>query len=51
MGNSSNAALIDILNDDSLLHVSYLYRPLLLGEDEDADARLIGGSRQWIREH
>ena len=53
MGNSSNTALIDILNDDSLLYVFCLYRPLLLGKDEDADAdaRLIGGSRPWIGEH
>jgi hypothetical protein len=34
-GNSSHTAPIDILDDDSLLNIFYLYRPFLLGEDED----------------
>ena len=49
MGNSRHTASIHILDDDSLLHVFYLYRPFLLGEDEDADARLWGGTRLWVR--
>ena len=27
----------------------YLYRPFLLGEDEDEYARLVGGSERWVR--
>ena len=34
----------NILDDDSLLNTFYLYRPFLLGEDQDEDARLMGGS-------
>ena len=37
-------ASIHILDDDSLLHVFYLYRPFLLGEDQDDNARLLGGN-------
>ena len=40
---------IHILDDDSLLHIFNLYRPYLLGEDEDDNARLWGGRRQWVR--
>ena len=40
---------IHILDDDSLLHTFYLYRPFLLGEDQDDDARLKGGDRTWNR--
>ena len=28
----------------------YLYRPFLLGEDQDDSSRLIGGERQWVGE-
>jgi hypothetical protein len=44
-----------MLDDDSLLHVFYLYRPFLSGEDQDDDARLFGGNeigtrgRWWYR--
>ena len=48
MGDSISAASIHILDDDSLLNVFYLYRPLLLGEDEDDETRLMGG-RGWAR--
>jgi hypothetical protein len=47
LGNSPHTASIHILDDDSLLHVFYLYRPFLLGEDEDETARLFGGKRNW----
>jgi hypothetical protein len=43
MGNSPRTAPIHILDDDSLLHVFYLYRPFLLGEDEDDGAHFWGG--------
>jgi hypothetical protein len=43
MGNSLRTASIHILDDDSLLHVFHLYRPFLLGEDENDNARLRGG--------
>ena len=47
MGNSLS---IHILDDDSLLNVFYLYRPFLLGEDdEDEDRRLAGGKEGWVR--
>ena len=42
-------ASIHILDDDSLLNVFYLYRPFLLGEDEDEDDRLAGGRGGWVR--
>jgi hypothetical protein len=44
MGNRSRIVSIDMLDDDSLLHVFYLYRPFLSGEDEDDDVRLVGGN-------
>ena len=44
---SPRTASIHILDDDSLLHVFYLYRPFLLGEDEDDDDRLWGGIKGW----
>jgi hypothetical protein len=47
MGNSPHSAPIHILDDDSLLHIFYLYRPFLLGEDEDENARLYGGRGNW----
>ena len=49
MGNSPHPAPIHILDDDSLLHIFYLYRPFLLGEDEDENARLYGGRGNWVR--
>ena len=50
MGNRPRTASIHILDDDSLLHVFYLHRPYLLGEDEGHLARLEGGRRLWVRE-
>ena len=38
-----------MLDDDSLLHVFYLYRPFLSGEDEDEGARLFGGKNIGTR--
>ena len=48
MGSSPGTALIDILNDDALLHVFYLYRPFLLGEDKGGNTHLRGGET-WVR--
>ena len=48
MGNSPRTSSIHILDDDCLLHVFYLYRPFLLGEDEDETARLFGGKGNWV---
>ena len=48
MGSSPATALIDILNDDALLHVFYLYRPFLLGEDKGGNTHLRGGET-WVR--
>jgi hypothetical protein len=45
MGNSPPTASIHILDDDSLLNVFRLYRPFLLGEDEDETDRLSSGGR------
>ena len=53
MGNRSRTPSIHILDDDSLLHIFYLYRPFLLGEDEDSldkgARRLWGGNKGWVR--
>ena len=49
MGSRPRAASIQILDNDSLLHVFYLYRPFLLGEDQGDNARLYGGDRGWVR--
>ena len=53
MGNRPRTASIHILDDDSLIHIFYLYRPFLLGEDEDnldnGARRFWGGSRGWVR--
>ena len=46
MGNRSRTVSIHILDDDSLLHVFYLSRPFLSGEDQDDNARQWGGG--WI---
>ena len=41
---------IHILDDDSLLNVFHLYRPFLLGEDdEDEFGRIAGGNEGWDR--
>ena len=47
MGNSPHTAAIDILDDDSLLDIFYLYRPFLLGEGDNDEARLFGGFERW----
>ncbi|KAF8482887.1 hypothetical protein DFH94DRAFT_691051 [Russula ochroleuca] len=54
MANSPYTPSIHILDDDSLLNVFYLYRPFLLGEDQDDDVRLFGGKgcvrgRWWYK--
>jgi len=49
MSNSPLTASIHILDDDSLLNVFHLYRPFVLGEDEDEDGRLAGGNEGWDR--
>ena len=53
MGNRPRTPSIHILDDDSLLHIFYLYRPFLLGEDEDnldyGQRRLWGGDEGWVR--
>ena len=46
MDGSRRTTSIHILDDDSLLHVFYLYRPFLLGEDQDDRARLYGGGTE-----
>ena len=48
--NSPHTALIHILDDDSLLHIFYLYRPFLLAEDQDDDVRLTT-VEPWLGEH
>ena len=49
MDNSPHTVSIHILDDNSLLNVFYLYRPFFLGEDQDDEARVIGGA-QWVGE-
>ena len=53
MGNRLRTPSIHILDDDSLLHIFYLYRPFLLGEDEDNEdngtQRFWGGNKRWVR--
>ena len=49
MGSRPRTASIQILDNDSLLHVFYLYRPFLLGEDQAFNARLYGGNGRWAR--
>ena len=51
MSNSPLTTSIHILDDYSLLNIFYLYRPFLLGEDEDEEARVAGGSMGWAGEH
>ena len=45
MGDRPRTVSIDMLNDDSLLHVFYLYRPLFTDEDDTAEWRYKG--RWW----
>jgi len=47
MANSTHTVSIDILDDDSLLNIFYLYRPFVLGEVQDEEYRLFGGSDAW----
>jgi hypothetical protein len=50
MHNSPLNASIHIIDDDSLLNVFYLYRPFLLGEEDDnEDDRVFGGKGRWDR--
>ena len=50
MGNRPRTLSIHILDDDSLLHIFYLYRPFLLGEDKgNGSTRFWGGNEGWIR--
>ena len=47
MVNSPHTGSIDILDDDSLLNIFYLYRPFMLGEDQDEEYGLFGGNDGW----
>jgi hypothetical protein len=49
MDNSQHIASIHVLDDDSLLGVFYLYRPVIFDGDEDDVVRIEGG-RGWDRE-
>jgi hypothetical protein len=49
MGNSPHSASIDILDDNSLLNIFYVYRQAIVVEDENVDLRPIGGNR-WTSE-
>jgi hypothetical protein len=52
MYNSPHTPSIHTLDDDSLLNVFYLYRPSLLGNDDDVNAHLKGpwvGERWWCK--
>jgi hypothetical protein len=49
-GNSPHTTSIHILDDDSLLNIFYLYRPFLLGEDDqNVNIRFEGGG-PWVGE-
>jgi hypothetical protein len=49
-GNSPHTISIHILDDDSLLNIFHLYRPFLLGEeDQDVNFRSEGGGK-WVGE-
>jgi hypothetical protein len=50
-GNSPHSVPINVLDDYSLLNIFYVYRPFILGEDEDDEYRLSGGSSRWDLEH
>ena len=47
--NSCNVTSIDILDDDSLINIFRLYRPILLDEEETNDDRILQGG-EWRRE-
>ena len=47
--NRPPTASIHVLDDDSLLHVFFVYCPFLLGEDQDDSARLWGRRANWAR--
>ncbi len=47
---SPHVPSVHTLDDDSLLNMFYLYRPSLLGENEDDDSRLGGGDERWVSE-
>ena len=49
MGNSPHTPSIHILDDDSLLHIFYLYRPAVFDGDESRILHAAGG-RGWNRE-
>ena len=49
--NSPPTPSIHLLDDDSLLHVFYLYRPFILGEDQDEEDLLWGGDEGWASEN
>ena len=49
MGNSPQITSIHILDDNSLLHLFYLYRPPIFDGNEDDGLRFMGG-RAWKRE-
>src|SRR5216684_3469427 len=51
MGNSlsPHTTSIHVLDDDSLLNVFNLYRPLFLGEDENGSKHLLAGEGLWYR--
>ena len=48
-GNSLNVTSIHILDDDALLNVIYLYRPVLIDEHVDENAPLAEGWRWWYK--
>jgi hypothetical protein len=48
-GNRPYATSIHILDDDSLLNIFRLYRPFLLGEDQNVKIRVKGGAK-WAGE-
>jgi hypothetical protein len=50
MANSPHTPSIDILDDDSLLYIIFHYRPFVLGEDENEEYGLYGGSNGWVLE-
>jgi hypothetical protein len=47
--NSPHTKSIHILDDDSLLNIFHLYRPFLLGEDQNVNICLRGGA-EWVGE-